>query len=75
LQRPGRAEALLEKKYDIISSGHITNDILNYRGKVARCTGGAVYYFSFAAHRSGAIIAVVAKLAARDFKILDGLKK
>jgi sugar/nucleoside kinase (ribokinase family) len=64
----------LGKKYDIISIGHIDNAILSYRGKVSRFIGGAVFYSSFAAHRSGAEVCVVTKLAAADSGILDGMK-
>jgi sugar/nucleoside kinase (ribokinase family) len=64
----------LEKKYDIISIGHIDNAVLNYRGKVSRFIGGAVFYSSFAAHRSGAAVCVVTKLAAADIRILDDMK-
>lgn len=64
----------MEKKYDIISIGHIDNAVLNYMGKVSRFIGGAVYYSSFAAHRSDAVVCVVTKLAAADIRILDDMK-
>lgn len=64
----------MKEKYDIISIGHIDNAILNNRGKVSRFIGGAVYYSSFAAHRSGAMAGVVTKLAAADYRLLDDMK-
>ena len=60
--------------YDIISIGHIDNAILNDRGKISRFTGGAVYYSSFAAKRSGARVCVVTKLNRADLGLLDGMK-
>lgn len=60
--------------YDIVSIGHIDNAVLNHRGRVSRFTGGAVYYSSFAARRSGARVCVVTKLNERDFGLLDELK-
>jgi sugar/nucleoside kinase (ribokinase family) len=62
------------KTYDIINIGHITNDILNDRGKVSRFIGGAAYFSAFAARRSGARVLVVTKMAAEDFGLLQGLK-
>lgn len=64
----------MEKIYDIISIGHIDNAVLNYMGKVSRFIGGAVYYSSFAAHRSDALVCVVTKLAEADIRILDDIK-
>ena len=60
--------------YDIISIGHIDNAILNDRGKVSRFTGGAVYYSSFAAKRSGARVCVVTKLNRADLGLLESMK-
>jgi len=60
--------------YDIVSIGHLDNAVLNDRGRVSRFTGGAVYYSSFAARRSGARVCVVTKLHERDFGLLDELK-
>ena len=64
----------MSKQYDIISIGHIDNAIMDYLGKVSRFTGGAVYYSSFAAKRSGAAVCVVTKLAEKDMGILDEIK-
>jgi len=63
------------QRYDIVSIGHITNDILDDRGRVTRFIGGASYFSAFAGHRAGARILVVTKMAARDVHLLDGLKK
>ena len=60
--------------YDIVSIGHVDNAVLNNRGRVSRFTGGAVFYSSFAARRSGARVCVVTKLNERDFGLLDELK-
>lgn len=64
----------MEGPYDIVSIGHVDNAVLNDRGRVSRFTGGAVYYSSFAAKRSGARVCVVTKLNARDMGILDGMR-
>ncbi len=61
-------------KYDIVIIGHITNDILEYKGEVTPFTGGAAYFSSFAAKRSNAKICVVTKLAQKDFGVLDELR-
>ena len=62
------------KKYDIISIGHITNDILNERGETTRFIGGGTYFAAFAAIRSGADVLVVTKMAEADIGLLDGIK-
>ena len=62
-------------KYDIVTIGHITDDILNDRGKVSRFIGGAAFFSSFAAIRSGADILVLTKLAQKDFGLLYDLKE
>jgi sugar/nucleoside kinase (ribokinase family) len=64
----------LGKKYDMISIGHIDNAILDFKGKVSRFIGGAVYFSSFAAHRSGIVPGVVTKLAHEDLGLLDDIK-
>jgi sugar/nucleoside kinase (ribokinase family) len=60
--------------YDIVSIGHVDSGVLIERGKTSRFTGGAVYYSSFAARRSGARVCVVTKLNPRDMGLLDGMK-
>jgi sugar/nucleoside kinase (ribokinase family) len=64
----------MDRPYDIVSIGHIDNAVLIDRGKISRFTGGAVYYSSFAAKRSGARVCVVTKLNPRDAGILDPMK-
>ncbi|MGD1031380.1 MAG: PfkB family carbohydrate kinase [Opitutaceae bacterium] len=64
----------MDRPYDIVSIGHVDNGILIDRGRISRFTGGAVYYSSFAAKRSGARVCVVTKLNSRDLGILDGMK-
>lgn len=60
--------------YDIITVGHVTRDLLNDRGEVSWFIGGAAYFSSFAARRSGARLLVVTKLAAEDYGLLQGLR-
>ena len=62
-----------DKKYDMVTIGHITDDILDDRGSVTRFIGGAAFFSSFAAHISGAELLVVTKLAQKDFGLLYGL--
>ncbi len=62
-------------KYDIMIIGHITSDTLEYKGEVTRFTGGAAYFSPFAAKRSNAQICVVTKLAQKDFRVLDELRR
>src|ERR1035438_10148240 len=64
----------MDRPYDIVSIGHIDNAVLIDSGKISRFTGGAVYYSSFAAKRSGARVCVVTKLNPRDAGILDPMK-
>jgi sugar/nucleoside kinase (ribokinase family) len=61
--------------YDIVIIGHVTNDILVYRGEASGFIGGGAYFSAFAAGRSGVRICVITKLAPKDFGILEGLKK
>ncbi len=61
-------------KYDIVSIGHITRDILNDRGQVSHFTGGGAYFSAFAARRSGARVLVVTRLAGKDFGLLQELR-
>jgi sugar/nucleoside kinase (ribokinase family) len=64
----------MNKDYDIVTIGHITDDSLDDRGEVSRFIGGAAYFSSFAAKRSGAQLLVVTKLAEKDFGLLQGMK-
>jgi len=63
------------KGYDIVTVGHITDDILEDRGTVSRFIGGAAFFSSFSAARSGAGILVLTKLAQKDFGLLYDLKQ
>jgi sugar/nucleoside kinase (ribokinase family) len=65
----------MSKAYDMVTIGHITDDVLNDRGEVSRFIGGAAYFSSFAAKRSGAKLLVVTKLAQKDFGLLDSLRR
>lgn len=62
------------KNYDIVIIGHVSHDILNYRGEVSRFIGGAAYFSSFAAKKSGAELLVVTKMAEDDFGLLNGMR-
>jgi len=64
-----------DKKYDMVTIGHITDDILDDRGTVTRFIGGAAFFSSFAAKESGAKLLVVTKLAQKDFGLLNGLNE
>jgi sugar/nucleoside kinase (ribokinase family) len=63
------------KRYDMVTIGHITDDILDDRGSVTRFIGGAAFFSSFAAKKSGAELLVVTKLAQKDFGLLYGLNE
>ena len=64
----------MSKSYDIITIGHVTHDMLNDRGEVSWFIGGAAYFSSFAAKRSGAHLLVVTKLAEKDSGLLQRMK-
>jgi sugar/nucleoside kinase (ribokinase family) len=70
-----RKDTTRARRYDIVSVGHVTDDILIDRGVSSRFTGGGAYFGAFAAHRLGARVLVVTKLASRDFAILEGMKR
>ncbi len=65
----------MSDRYDMIIIGHVTDDMLDDRGRVTRFIGGGAYFSSFAAKRSGAEPLVVTKLAEKDFGLLEGMKK
>jgi sugar/nucleoside kinase (ribokinase family) len=65
----------MNKRYDIVTIGHITHDLLNDRGEVSWFIGGAAYFSAFAAKRSGAGLLVVTRLAEKDFGLLQGMKE
>jgi len=63
------------EKYDLTLIGHITNDTLEYHDQANRFTGGAAYFSSFAAKRSGAGILVITKMAKADLPLIDPMKQ
>ncbi len=63
------------KKYDIVSIGHITNDVRVMMGKRTPFVGGAAYFSPYAARRSGADVLVITKMAQKDTVCLDVLKE
>ena len=65
----------MSSSYDMIIIGHVTDDMLDDRGRVTRFIGGGAYFSSFAARRSGTELLVVTKLAEKDFGLLEGMKK
>jgi sugar/nucleoside kinase (ribokinase family) len=62
------------RTYDIVMIGHVSKDIMIYRGTEERLLGGAVVYSSAAAARSGARVLVVTKAAKADIPLLDVMK-
>ena len=62
-------------KYDIVIIGHVTSDILAYKGEVSGFVGGGAYFSAFVAKQSNVKFCVVTKMAKKDFGLLDGLKK
>ncbi len=59
------------KSYDIVMIGHVSKDILVFKGEEERLLGGAVLYSSASAGRSGAAVLVVTKLASSDRDMLE----
>jgi sugar/nucleoside kinase (ribokinase family) len=53
-------------KYDIVSIGHITNDVRVMMGERTPFVGGAAYFSPVAAARSGAKVLVATKMAEAD---------
>lgn len=60
---------------DILILGHVSKDIIVYRGEEEHATGGAVFYASFSASRSGASVLAVTKTSAGDRGLLDPLQQ
>ncbi len=56
-----------EKSYDIVMLGHFARDLNVIDGVEKQESGGAVYYGSVAAAKSGAKVAVITRLNPRDF--------
>ncbi|MHA1730888.1 MAG: PfkB family carbohydrate kinase [Promethearchaeota archaeon] len=61
--------------FDLVLVGHIARDQIVDHGVETGATGGAVYYGSVVARRLGCRVAVVTRLARRDFGILDELER
>ncbi len=59
------------KRYDIIHIGHVSKDIIIIKGQSSQSLGGAVYYSSIAALRSGAKVLVITKIADEDKPLLS----
>ncbi len=64
-----------EKTYDMVFLGHFARDLNVIDGVEKQESGGAVYYGSVAAAKSGAKVAVVSRLSPRDFNYLFELLK
>ncbi len=64
-----------EHDVDIMMIGHIARDKLLVDGRGTFAPGGAVYYGSIALRRMGVSVAVVTRLHADDFWLLDELKQ
>jgi len=62
-------------KYDILSIGHITNDVRDMMGERTPFVGGAAYFSPVAAARTGAKVLVVTKMARKDYGSVDLLPK
>ncbi len=63
------------KKINIIHIGHVSKDIIIIKGESSESLGGAVYYSSIAAKRSGAEVLIITKLANKDLHLLDIFKE
>lgn len=64
----------IQHDFDIMMVGHIARDRLVVDGRAEMASGGAVYYGSVAARRLGSSVAVVTRLRAEDFGLLDELR-
>ena len=60
---------------DIMMIGHFAKDRLVVDGQGESASGGAVYYGSVALRRLGVRVAVITRLRADDFPLLDELKQ
>ena len=63
------------KKYDIVSIGHVTNDVRVMMGERTPFVGGAAYFSPFAAAKTGAKVLVITKMAEKDTPCLEVFKK
>jgi sugar/nucleoside kinase (ribokinase family) len=64
----------MSRSCDLLIAGHITHDQLVDRGKESWFTGGGAFFASFAAHRAGASVLTVTRLAAADLELLEPLR-
>jgi len=62
-------------EFDIVMIGHFAKDRLVVDGQAEIAPGGGVYYGSVALRRLGVDVAVVTRLRADDFPLLDDLKQ
>ena len=60
----------MKKSYNILLIGHVSKDIIIVKDRTTKALGGAVYYSSIAAKRTGANVLVVTKIAQSDLDIL-----
>jgi sugar/nucleoside kinase (ribokinase family) len=65
--------AMRTQSYDIVVVGHISKDIVVYLGEEEHLTGGAVFYASVAASRSGASVLAVTKTSPQDRGLIEPL--
>lgn len=63
----------MKKKYNIVSIGHVTNDVRNMMGTKTPFVGGAAFFSPHAAKRSGADVLVITKMAEKDRHTLSML--
>lgn len=63
----------MKKEYDIVSIGHVTNDVRNMMGTKTPFVGGAAFFSPHAAKRSGADVLVITKMAEKDTHTLSTL--
>ena len=61
-------------QYDITMIGHVCKDTVMDMDEVSESLGGAVYFSSIAAARSGSRVHVVTKAAAEDDSLLDVMR-
>ncbi len=60
---------------DIVIIGHVAKDIIEIDGVSKSVLGGAVYYGGLAGSRMGLRIAIITRLKAEDFPMLDSFEK
>ena len=60
---------------DIVIIGHVAKDIIEIDGVSKSVLGGAVYYGGLAGSRMGLKVAIITRLKAEDFSILDSFEK